>query len=471
MPGQQTQQRAIVIGGSMAGLMAARVLTRFFDQVVIIERDEFPDSPAHRKGVPQSYHAHSLLLRGKEIIEHYFPGIMEEMAEKGAVVADGSRTVQFITPFGELPLQNSDQEYAGMSRIMLEWHVRDRLAQYDNVRFVTRTDVTGLLSTADKARITGVSLRSRETQQTETMHANLVVDASGRNSKAPQWLEEIGYDAPPEAVIHADIGYATRWYKIPEDFNDEWRGLIINSQPPHNKRAGVMLPLEDNQWSVTIGGLAGFHPPSDPDEFLEFARQLQSPKLYNAIINAEPISPVINYRTPKSRRRHYERLNRVPQGFIATGDSVCAFNPIYGQGMTTSALDATVLEECLEEQQKRPRASFERYFYVELARAVDVPWLIASSEDLRWDVKTEGISRTFRTRFMSWYSDLVARAGRHDKTIALAYLAVINMVEPPSYLMRPSILLKVLPELLKPARRDESASQAQLTPATPNEVL
>jgi len=235
---------AVVIGGSMAGLLAARVLADFYTQVTVVDRDEFPMTPNHRKGVPQSHHAHALLERGQQIINGFFPGIIDDLRADGAAAQRNVVPVVFVTAAGKLPPLQYPGEFVAFSRYRLEWHVRRRLAARPNVALLAHTDVLALIATANNARVTGVRLCSRGGNDDTMLHADLVVDASGRQSRAPQWLEALGYDAPPEETINSGLGYASRFYRKPTDFPADWQGLIVNGRPPHNPRAGLILPIE-----------------------------------------------------------------------------------------------------------------------------------------------------------------------------------------------------------------------------------
>ncbi|NEU77015.1 hypothetical protein PI95_032085 [Hassallia byssoidea VB512170] len=230
-------REAVVIGGSMAGLLVARVLTDYFDRVTIIDRDTFPNLPDHRRGVPQSHHAHTLLPRGQKIIDDLFPGIMDEMRASGALSTYGVVPVAVVTVAGMLPMQKLESEFLRFSRFKLEWHVRHRLEAQTKVRFLSNCEVTGLLSTQDLTRVNGVRLHSRNADiGVEELQADLVVDASGRRSHSPQWLVDLGYEAPEEETINSGIGYASRFYAKPADFPGQWQSIIINGRPPHNPR-------------------------------------------------------------------------------------------------------------------------------------------------------------------------------------------------------------------------------------------
>ncbi|MCG8348555.1 MAG: FAD-dependent monooxygenase [Chloroflexales bacterium] len=440
-----TKGHAIVIGGSIAGILAAQVLSDYFARVTVIDRDTFPDAPAHRKGAPQSHHAHGLLIRGHMIIEQLFPGITAELRANGASSARNVVPLALVSPAGKLRSEKVNDEFIAFSRYFMEWHIRQRLAKQEGVRFITNCEVTELLTTADRQRVTGICMRQRGADdRIETLQADLVVDASGRHSKTPEWLVRMGYAAPPEENINSDIGYASRFYARPADFPAEWEGIIINGRPPHNPRAGLILPIEHNRWHVTMGGFAGHYPPTDEAGFLQWARDLADPSIYEAIRVAEPITPIRGYRTPENRLRHFERLDRWPQRFIAMGDSVCAFNPIYGQGMTTSALGALALDESLHQQLLRPRSDFERQFQRRIAQTVAAPWLIATGEDLRWEgIRLRGARPRLGLRLLHNYMNLVLQQAREDLVVSQAYANVLHMLDTPESLMHPRVLIRV----------------------------
>lgn len=466
---------AVVVGASMGGLFAARVLSDHFDRVTVVDRDGFPGEPGHRKGVPQSHHAHAMLARGQGILERLFPGIMGELRGAGAL-AGGSLSV--VTLAGKLASTELEGDGAFASRVLLEWAVRRRVAALGGVGFVRATEVTGLTTTADGGRVTGVRLRPRggegDTKDAvrgapgvlgADLEADLVVDASGRRSRAPRWLEDLGYDAPPEETVNSGLGYASRFYEKPEGFPGEWDGIIINARPPGNPRAGLILPIESGKWHVTLAGYAENYPPTDERGFMRWARDLPDPSLYESIRVARPITPIRAYRTPTNRLRHFEKMVSRPEGFIATGDSVCAFNPIYGQGMTTSALDALVLDESLRRQKRRPRPGFEDRFQRDVSRTVAAPWLVATGEDLRWEgVKVDGAASGVGTGFIHRYTNVLLRRAVTDAVASEAYHDVIQMLARPRSLFKPGVALRVLREALTPTVERDGASEPALSP-------
>ncbi|MEM7531838.1 MAG: FAD-dependent monooxygenase [Chloroflexota bacterium] len=468
---------AIVIGGSMAGLLAARVLADHYQQVTVLDRDEFPTEPNHRNGVPQSKHAHAILPKGQMIIGRMFPGIIDEMKAEGARSAG---SIHFVTPMGplaqlELPPEATN-DGVSVSRTLLEWHVRHRLSLLENITLFSRVDVQGLTTTEDQTRVSGVRIHHRggdkvggnQDKATETMTANLIVDASGRHSKTPKWLVEMGYDAPPEETINTNMGYASRFYQKPANFHEKWDGILINVRPPNNPRAGLILPIEDDKWHVSVGGMAGHYPPTDEEGFLKWASELPDQGLYEAIRDAEPLSPIRGARTVTNHLRHYDKLKRWPQGLIVTGDAACCFNPIYGQGMTTSAMDANALRKTLETYGTKP--GFERKFQQALAKVVANPWFVATGEDLRWEeTKLTGNQEwggAFRIKLTQRYSNLLLEQATVDPMVASLYFAVTGMIMKPRMFTHPYIMARVLGGTVKRRLQGISSPIQTLKPTT-----
>jgi 2-polyprenyl-6-methoxyphenol hydroxylase-like FAD-dependent oxidoreductase len=439
---------ALVIGGSMAGLLAARVLSERFGRVTIVERDHFAQGPEFRKGVPQSRHLHAFLMRGRLISERLFPGLEEELEEAGAALLDIATDGEWLTPAGFSPHFRSGLPLLMCSRDLLEWTVRKRVAALPQVDFLQKTDVTGLMPTPDGKAVASVKVRFRDggegTRSEELLRADLVVDASGRNSNASKWLEALGYAPPEETYINAHLGYASRTYERPERLDQDWKGIYVQAAPPEVTRGGVLTPLEGNRWMVTLYGLGGDYPPTDEEGFMDFARSLRTSMLYEAIKDAEPISDISGYRDTANRRRHYEKLARQPNNFLVTGDAACAFNPVYGQGMTTAALGAEALEECLRESyQGGNLTGLSKRFQKKLSKINAGPWLMATGEDFRV-CGVEGGKAAFATRLTHRYMDRVIALSLHDIEVRRTFLEVFHMLKPPTTLFGPSIVAKVL---------------------------
>ena len=426
-----------MIGASLAGLVAARVLRDSFDEVLIVERDQIPQGPEPRSGVPQSRHIHVLLVRGAQILEELFPGFRDELIAGGAPTVDWPSEILWLAPSGWVQRTGAPYELISASRDVLDWTVRKRVLGRDGVRLVDGSDVTGLLAAGRSARVTGVSIRSRPDGTATDLEADLVVDASGRNSHAPAWLMSLGYAQVQESVVNAFLGYSSRVYTPPAGFEADWKAIVLTSRPPDSKRAGVLFPLNGGLWHVTLVGTGHDYPPTDEPGFVEFARTLRSPVLHDALVDAKPVTSISGYRRTENQLRHFERMASFPDGFVVLGDAASAFNPVYGQGMSVAGLSALVLQQWL--RQGGTSATFQK----RLAGAVATPWLLATSEDFRFPT-TKGGRPGISMRLMHRYIDRVIAVGTVDDVVLDTFIGVVHLVQPPSALFRPSILARVL---------------------------
>jgi 2-polyprenyl-6-methoxyphenol hydroxylase-like FAD-dependent oxidoreductase len=444
---------AIVFGGSMAGLLAARALSEHFERVTIIERDHLIDEVEPRKGVPQGRHVHALLAGGAALLGAYFPDLFAALAQDGAVPLSTSEIRRYQLGMLVAPVP-SPRKTLWQSRPFLEQHVRAALLARNNVHLLDTCEVTRLRTNDE--RITGVVLRHRSGEQHEDeLAADLVVDASGRGSRAPQWLASLGYGQVQETSVKIDVGYASRIYRCPDPLPAEWKVLIVLGTPPDNKRAGVIFPIEGGYWMVTLGGWLRDYPPTDDAGFLEYARSLAQPDLYEAIKEAKPITPIAVYKYSANRWRHYERLSRLPEGFIVTGDAVCAFSPVYGQGMSVAAIEAKTLDTCLREQlsgmgNTHP-TNFVQRFQQAIAKEIKTAWMLSTGEDLRYP-ETEG-QRSVSAHLFTWYLRRVIGLTKSNAGVAAAFFQVWHLLKPLRSLFEPRIVWAVLiRELLSPSK-------------------
>ncbi len=430
-----SRHRAIVIGGSMSGMLAARVLADHFAEVVLFDRDAFPQPGENRKGVPQGQHAHALLASGRQILERYFPGFKDELYGQGALKGDYQKVRWFDN--GVYHTRFDGLEALVISRPCLEAHVRARLTALPNVRINDRRDVDTLA--ADAGRVTGVKVGD------EVISADLVVDASGRGSQSPAWLEKLGFPRPPEEAVRVGLGYTTRIFQRKPDHLKGDIAVICPSAPPA-KRGGVALAMEGDRWMVTLFGMLGDHPPNDDRGFLEFARSLPAPDVYEVIAQAEPLTELIPFKFPQSTRRRYESIGRFPDGYLVFGDALCSFNPIYGQGMSTAALQAAELGKCLSAGD----AELAKRFFAAASKVIDAPWTMAVGGDLRYE-DVDG-PRTGMVKFVNWYIGKLHIAAAGDPAVARAFHRVANLLDPPPSLMQPAIAFRILQgNLRKPA--------------------
>lgn len=433
-------EQAIVIGGGIAGLLAAHSLSPAFEHVTLIDRDSLLDGTQPRKGAPQSMHVHVLLRKGMLLLEEFFPGFGADLAAAGAPHVDWTQDLALFTRGGWAPRFESGLCTYTCSRGMLEYQIRRRVAALPNVEICEKDEVTGLVFEA-KNRVTGVSMRRRgganPGSDGQELTAGLVVDASGRSSRVTQWLQTTGHALPEAIEVDASLGYASRTYRKPASFDDRWKVLMIRDRPPFGTRAGVIFPIEGDQWIANLGGAGGDFPPTDEDGFLQFARELINLEFYDALKGAEPVSSIAGYRRTANRLNRFELMESWPEGLLAVGDSVCAFNPVYGQGMTVAALEAQALSAWLK------KAATCRSFQQSLAAILRTPWLMATNEDRRI-VEDASLPRSPMDTFMRRYFDEVQWLAGYDREAFHAFLSVSHLAKSPASLFHPRIALKVI---------------------------
>ncbi len=436
--------RAVVIGGSIAGLLAARVLSEHFESVTIIDRDHPPTAPEPRKGVPQGKHGHGLLAAGSAVMDVLFPGMFEEMVAGGAVKVDAADDVWWFNN-GAWRLQTRSGLIAYLqSRPFLEFHIRKRVLQLPGVLEGCGCAAAGLQFDESRQRVTGV-FATRGDARPELIPADLVVDCSGRGSQLPTWLDAAGCPRPPVSRVEVNVGYSTRIFRLPEG-EPQWKALLMFGQPPKQSRLGVMLPVEGGQWMVTLGGEFRDYPPEDERGFAEFARSLYHPELFEKVSAGVPVTPISTYRFPAHIWNHYERLERWPEGLLVMGDGVCSFNPIYGQGMTVAALEAQVLQRCLAEEhgtgRNRNGRAMARAYYRGITAPVSAAWAMATGADLAYPE-----ARGPRTRAGDWvgkYLGHVITMTCYDPEVLKEWVFVTNMVKPITAMFHPRIVGRVL---------------------------
>lgn len=435
-------ENAVVIGGSMAGLLAARVLSDHFAHVTILERDAVADVPETRKGQPHTRHVHGLLAKGLQVMAHYFPDLVEGLEQHGALLADMGEGMRWHTHGGYRLQAPAGLRGALLSRPLLEWQIRRRVLALPNVRLIDECDVGGPVFDAGKGRVIGVQAAVRTRGGDDSFYrADLVIDASGRGSRTPRWLREAGYEQPSESAVQINMGYATRVYRRRPGDLPGAALLLVTADGPDDRRSGMIFPMEDDRWIVTLGGINGDHPPLDEKGFLAFARSLLAPDVYNMLLKLEPLSAITPYKFPSSLRRHYEKLARFPEGYLVIGDAICSFNPIYGQGMTCAAMEMEMLDAILS-QRNGNLAGLAHEFFRRAAKVVDIPWQMATGADFRFP-GTVG-EKAASVDFINAYLARVHRATQHDPVVLKALLQVMNLMQPPASLFAPRVLLRVL---------------------------
>lgn len=462
------ERHAIVVGAGMAGLLAARVLADHFDRVTIVDRDRLPAGATFRDGVPQSRHLHALLKRGLNALEELFCGLESELLAAGGVALTGRDFLRMSAAgwarrFDGPPL-------VAASRELIEWTVRSRTLANPNICVLHESEVVGLLVAPDGRAVTGLRIRDRgdhhvHRQQATALYGDLVVDASGRGSKAPEWLEAIGYARPRETVINSFLGYATCTFTPPAGSAADWKVLMIGDKPPSMPHAAILAPIEGGRWMVTLAGYGRDYPPTDMAGFMEFARSLRSDILYESIKDAKPLTRISGFRNTLNRRRDYESLARRPERFVVLGDAASAFNPVYGQGMSVSAMTALALRQDLREHGSADLTGFARRVQKKMATVSRGAWVIATGADVRYPT-TEGRQPGLGDRLMQAYLDRVIEVSMQDATVNAAFLRVVHLLDEPPALFKPSVAIRAMAGPRKPIVDPPTARrQALLRPA------
>jgi len=427
--------RAVVIGGGVAGLLAARVLRDRFERVTLLERDQVSEQDATRRGVPQSYHPHVLLARGQQILATLFPGLPATLAQHGARWVNWTADVRWWLSGRWAPQCPSELGSYTCSRGLLEATLRQALMARNGIECRDGCQVTELVANDRGNAVQGVRF-CQDGGKTEGLAAQLVVDASGRNSAAPRWLQQLGHPAPREMRVQPSLGYTTRWCRLPAPARPDCKVLYAMPQAPNRPRGGIIYPVEGNCWAITLLGASGDPPPSDEAGFAAFARSTGHPELAAAVQAAQPLSPLYPYRGIENRWRHYEALPAQPANFLVMGDASCHFNPVYGQGMTVAALEALALQQALQARCKR---GWTRRVQRQLARLKTVPWLMATGEDWRWP-STSGTPPAASVRLGQRYLDHVAALASRDPAAYVTLARVLHLMQPPAALLRPALL-------------------------------
>lgn len=431
----------IVVGAGVAGLVTARVLSGFVDEVGVIERERLIDAPTPRGHVPQGQHVHLLLAAGLDLLSGWFPGIDDELEQEGAVWVDGTRA--WVYQAGGYRAQGDwGTKALSMTRPLLEQVVRRRVAALDNVTLeesvvVDRVDLS-------EGRVSGVVV---DGQQRPT---DLVVDCSGRASRIAHQLDSSAVLAPPVSRVNIDCAYTSGFLpRTPADFDGSF--LFCGTSPPTSFRGAAVLPVEGNRWMVTFAGVHGDVPGTTEEEILAFARSLLSPAVAQLLVHAGPLSSVASYRFPSSQRRHYEKVRRLLPGFVTLGDAACSFNPVYGQGMSCAALQARALGDTVREVGVRSE-DLPRLFHRRASKILEAPWAIAVGGDFLHP-KTTG-PKPRGTDQINGYVMRVAKASHTSVRLAKSFNLVLNLVAPPISLARPAVMARVLASSLRgPHRR------------------
>ncbi|MEU7140592.1 FAD-dependent monooxygenase [Nocardia sp. NPDC046473] len=427
------QGRAIVLGASIGGLLAARVLSEHYDQVIVVERDDL-SQPGDRRGVPQGKHVHALLARGEEIFEQLFPGLSRDLHAAGAVECEALSEMRMALDGRTLKQSSAGFSVLQASRPFLEWAVRERVRALPNVTLWDRCTAVGLR--VDGARVRGVQV-SPPSGGVEDLDAELVVSALGRGGPIGKWLDQLGYPQPAEEGVAIDMVYASAFVQLPEGSVGGDKEIIIGMTT--GTRAMALFAVEGGRHILTLIGYGGDNPPKVLEEYLDFAATVAPPDVYKALIAGEVLSDISTYRYKANLRRRYERLARFPEGLLVFGDAVCSFSPAYGQGMTMSALQAVALQQCLRDGDD----NLPKRFFRAASTTVDDAWMLTQLADSSLPhLRTQ--QRPLLQRITAPLIPVALVAAERDRVVAQQISRIAGLLDPPRSIFRPTVIARAV---------------------------
>lgn len=428
---------AVVLGAGIGGLLAARVLADSYDRVTVVERDRLPEAVENRRGVPQGKHVHALLARGAGIMDELFPGLLNDLVADGAPLLTDYRSRSHFNPAGHLVSAKAGDLPATYmsSRPFLETHIRDRVRALPTVAIRDGHDVVTL--TSARERVTGVQIQRRDgVAEPETLAADLVVDCLGRGARTPVWLAELGFPQPAEEEVPVNVRYTSTRLRLRPGAVPEVL-LFVGATPDHPTTV-ALFAYEHDTWQFSVSGYGGTHAKPDLAAMVEYAAPRVPPHVLAALREAEQLTEIATFNYPASRRRRYDRLRRFPTGLLVLGDAMCSFNPVYGQGMSVTALEAMELRRCLQSGEK----NLARRFFRAAARHIDVAWQLAAGGDLSLP-QVDAVAPLPMRLINAYIARLLATA-EHNSVVATQFLRVNMLLDPPTSLMRPAMLARVI---------------------------
>ncbi|WP_010281384.1 FAD-dependent oxidoreductase [Bacillus timonensis] len=428
------KNKVIIIGGGIAGKLAARVLSNYYKEIMIIEQDSEVSSPAPRKGAPQGNHIHALLHAGEHGLEELFPGITEKFQSTGAVVINSTKDLAWHH-HGVWKLRY-DGSYTTtlQTRPHLEWHINQYIIQDKNIIIQYNQSVKKFIYDEVKNRITGIELKNGS-----VIHADLVVDASGASSFSHRWLTEKGIHIPAEQV-KIDLTYVSQIVELPENDDRDWTIKLLYPNPPHEKMAGSISRVEGNRYLVTF---IGYHDSITSKEkitsLVELAKKLSKSDIYHELQNANPVTDISIYRVPHITWRKIDKVKNLPEGLLMIGDTICRIDPFFGQGMSIAVVEALALKGILETQSQE---NIAQKFHQEAAKIIAPIWNMVLTEDFRYP-ETTG-KKPLGLPILQWYAKNVFLLSGKDEKIYDSFIKVMNLKRPMTILMKPRIVFEVL---------------------------
>lgn len=423
----------------MTGMLAAAALADYAD-VTVIERDVLPDGPAARKGLPQARHAHVLWSGGVKALEKLLPGIVDQLVDRGARRSPVMTDLVSKAPSGQWFRRFTHARHINLlcSRDLLDAVIRARVLKDQRITLRQQAELLSLEGSA--RRVSGVRIRSADTDS--TLPADLVIDASGRGSRAPVWLQHLGLPPVAERTVDAGVGYASRTYRAPGSTAGGFPIVNVQADPRQNPgRGGIIIPIEGGRWLVTLSGTRGGRPSGSNEEFVPFALTLPHPIIGELLADAEPETDVVTTRSTANKRRYYEKAARWPDGFAVLGEAVAGYNPVYGHGLSAAAQSVVALRGILQHQDLHAPGTARR-IQKAAARPVENAWSLAVGQDVFYPGASDQ-PPTRLERTLAAFVDKAVDAGSRNPRALRILLDVMSMEKPPARLLMPDMLALV----------------------------
>ena len=439
-------KQAVVIGAGMSGLAAAGALADFFERVLILERDQLPSRPVPRRGTPQSRHLHILLPGGQRALSDLFQHFERDLITAGALPVQIFRDFCMEIPgVGALPQRDFGWGLYCASRPLFEMTTRRQVERLPNVTI--RQGCAVFRIATDPAGVVTVTFEDSD----EIIRADLIVDASGRAVPTLALLRSTGHALPDEVVIGIDLHYTTTTFAIPKDAPEGWLGVGTLPNAPESSRGGYLVSIEGERWIATFSGQLGLRPPDEPKGFIDYARQLHTPTIYNAIKNAERLSGFECYGFQANLWRRFDRLKTFPRGLLPIGDSICRFNPVYGQGMSVAALEARLLKQILSDQALKtdPLDGLATTFFAKSLALIEGSWNMSAVPDMIYPETRGERPPDFESQLR--YNRALLQAAVRHASVQRTFTEVQQLLKPPSALQDPDIDKLIRAELLQMA--------------------
>jgi 2-polyprenyl-6-methoxyphenol hydroxylase-like FAD-dependent oxidoreductase len=451
-------QRAVVVGAGLGGLSAARVLADYFDEVIILDRDELPDEAAPRPGVPQGKHAHVLLGGGLKALENLFPGFGNELVRAGAEPMEPGFDMLYEVPGQDVwPRIKLTWPTYAMSRPLIERTLRRQVERIGNLKVRPGCRVLNIMSEAQVLAATGIRYETPDGNR-KTLESDLIVDASGNGSLTLEFLKTTDRRSPAVTSIGVNTRYASALFEH-VDITNDYKGVFTFPDAPDQSRGGLIVPAENNRYQVVLIGRGNDIPPINGDEFMSYARTLPTLSVYNAIKNAKRLTGITPFSFAESRWRHYARVPDFPSGLLPIGDAICRFNPVYGQGMTVALQEANLLFDLLRTLDGNSLATLAPTFLAKAETLIADPWAMSAIPDFIYQETTGERPADLEDRLN--FQRALGRLAVRDAEIYELLIEIRHVLKPLSLLDDPSIVRRVKEEIAKGSQGKHSLAVAK----------